>query len=779
MNIKTTLLTVYAACGITVSTQAQLTWDAAHLRQVKASIHQPFYREASRQLMSEAESLLSYAPLSVMLKDKTPGSGDKHDYMSLARYFWPDPDQPDGLPYVSHDGRSNPELNSLDRNRLGATAHRVSTLTLAWYLGGDERYARKAVTLVRAWFLDRATRMNPNLNYAQMVPGRFGGKGRDSGVLDGYSFIDILNSVALLEQSSAFTASDSKQLKRWFERFLNWMLTSEQGIGEGNATNNHAVAYDAQILAYALYTGNTTVARQVLDQLLERRINTQIMPDGSQPAELSRTLAFGYSQYNITHFIDIAMMARQLGVSVGKMVSADGRGLFKAMDFLVPYMGTEVTAWPYQQIGEWDYKQQEMLKDYYRAATYLDPSRADYLRLFQKHRKLDFSDNFFLLYYKGTPDDDGFTQAINQMRVAVKAAEKAQGEPHNATQRRVIPRTLNDDGSLAMVGVSDWCCGFFPGSLWQLYAYTNDDYWRHTAISFTWLVEAAKWRTSTHDLGFMINDSFGKAYELTGERSYKDVVLQASSSLIKRFNDKVGCIRSWDHNKDRWKFPVIIDNMMNLEMLFRATQLTGDSTYWNIAVRHADTTMRNHFRSDYSSFHVVDYDPETGEVRMKCTAQGDADDSFWSRGQAWGLYGYTLCYRFTHHQRYLDEARHIAEFIMSLPMPDDLIPYWDMKSADIPNTSRDASAAAITASALFELANYVPPAQAKIYRDYASRVTDHLRTGYQAEPGSHQGFLLLHSTGHHPAGSEIDVPLSYADYYYLEALTRKMWSSLQ
>ena len=219
---------------------------------------------------------------------------------------------------------------------------------------------------------------------------------------------------------------------------------------------------------------------------------------------------------------------------------------------------------------------------------------------------------------------------------------------------------------------------------------------------------------------------------------------------------------------------MIIDNMMNLEMLFQATQETGDSIFWKIAVEHANTTMKNHFRPDHSSFHVVDYDPESGEVRARQTAQGYADDSFWSRGQAWGLYGYTMCYRFTKNPAYLQQARHIAAFFFGLPnLPEDLIPYWDMKAPGIPNVPRDASAAAIMASALYELCGYVPAEEGKRYQDIADKIVDSLGRDYRAETGTAYGFLLLHSTGHHPAGSEIDVPLNYADYYYLEALARK------
>ena len=447
------------------------------------------------------------------------------------------------------------------------------------------------------------------------------------------------------------------------------------------------------------------------------------------------------------------------------------------------YTGKSLAEWPYKEIGNWTETQQNFCKDLYRTAIYIGNQQATpeklarnkhYLRLYNDNRILNPNDRFNLLYMQPTAIDNAFAFACNQMKLAIQCANKARKEQDNLCKRRVVPRTISKSGSLTMINPNDWCSGFFPGSLWQIYNYTNDSYWRQQAISFTWLIEDAKWNTGTHDLGFMMNNSFGKAWELTGERSYKDVVLQSAKSLITRYNPKVGCIRSWGRNSDTKKFTVIIDNMMNLEMLFRATQETGDSIYYKIAVKHADTTIKNHFRPDYSSYHVVEYDPATGNVQSRHTAQGFSDDSFWSRGQAWGLYGYTLCYRFTKNPAYLAQARHIADFFFGLPnLPEDLIPYWDMKAPNIPNTPRDASAAAIMASALYELSAYVSPADSKRYKDIADKIVDSLNKHYQAEPGTSYGFLLLHSTGHHPGNSEIDVPLNYADYYYLEALGRK------
>lgn len=751
---------------LTIKLQAQSIWNIAHLENVKQSLQNPFYASAYQELKSEADKLLNVEPLSVMMKEKTPGSGNKHDYMSQARYYWPDPSKPDGLPYISRDGVSNPELDKLDRNRLGNTASRITTLSLAWYFSGDEKYAQKATELIRVWFFNKDTYMNPNLEYAQMIPGRNNNKGRCYGVIDTYSFVEMLDAVKLLEQSKSFTSKDAKQLKVWFGKLLNWILN--------NQANNHSTAHDAQAIAFALYSGNIKIATEVINAIPARRIFTQIEPDGRQPQELRRTLAFGYSQYNLTHLIDIFLMAQKINIHIDNSTSTDGRNFYKAMDFLAQYVGKDVKEWPYQQISEWDYKQQEFCKDLYRCAVYLNPERQDYLQLYNANRVIDWKDRFNLLYMQPNEVDNAYAFACKQLQFAIECVNKAKKEQGNQCKKRVMPRSINKDGSLRMIHPHDWCSGFFPGSLWQIYAYTHDDYWRQQAISFTWPIEESKWHKGTHDLGFMINNSFGKAWKLTGERSYKDVVLQSAKTLITRYNPQVKCIRSWDHNRNKWQYPVIIDNLMNLEMLFWATQETGDSIYHQIAVNHANTTMKNHFRPDYSSYHVVDYDPTTGAVRGRQTAQGFSDDSFWSRGQGWGLYGYTMCYRFTKNSDYLRQAQHIADFFFGLPnLPEDMIPYWDMKAPAIPNTPRDASAAAIMASALYELSTYVSANDSQRYKELANKIVDSLSKHYQAQSEITYGFLLLHSTGHYPGGDEVDVPLSYADYYYLEALARK------
>jgi uncharacterized protein YyaL (SSP411 family) len=273
-------------------------------------------------------------------------------------------------------------------------------------------------------------------------------------------------------------------------------------------------------------------------------------------------------------------------------------------------------------------------------------------------------------------------------------------------------------------------------------------------------------------MGFKIYCSYGTGYGITKDAAYKEVIIQSAKTLSTRFNSTVGCIRSWDHHKEQWGYPVIIDNMMNLELLFAATRLTGDSSYYKIAVSHANTTMKNHFRADYSSYHVVDYDTLTGKVVKRQTHQGYADESAWARGQAWGLYGYTMCYRETKNVAYLQQAEHIAAFILHHPnLPADKIPYWDFNAPEIPNEPRDVSAASVLASGLLELAKYSK--NKKEYLSVANTILQNLTQHYRSPIGENKGFILLHSTGSKPAKSEVDVPLNYGDYYYLEALLRK------
>jgi len=333
------------------------------------------------------------------------------------------------------------------------------------------------------------------------------------------------------------------------------------------------------------------------------------------------------------------------------------------------------------------------------------------------------------------------------------------------------------EGKLITKDISWWCSGFYPGSLWMIYEQTKDQEIKKEAERTLKIIEPNKTFTRDHDLGFMMFCSFGNAYRITKDPKYRDIILTSAESLSTRFRPGMQAILSWDKMAD-FKGPVIIDNMMNLEMLNWASQNGGDKKLSEIAVAHANTTMKNHFRPDYSSYHVIDYDVNSGEVLGKKTFQGYSDSSAWARGQGWALYGFTMMYRFTKDEKYLIQAQNIAKFILNNPtLPKDKIPYWDFNDPKIPNVPRDASAAGIIASALLELGQYSNDNEKKIYVDTAKQMLISLSgEKYQAKLGENGGFLLMHSTGGLPLNSEIDVPLIYADYYFLEALKRyKDW----
>lgn len=395
-------------------------------------------------------------------------------------------------------------------------------------------------------------------------------------------------------------------------------------------------------------------------------------------------------------------------------------------------------------------------------------------------RKCLYACLFFVLIQAGSFAQDAkkiFTEAEKQTKVmfAEIEKEKANLSPESKNNSRrgelVAPRTLSKEGKLVLVASPDWTSGFFPGVLWFLYENNRNKEWLEQAKAFTSKIEREQWNAGTHDMGFKIYCSYGTGYRITKDAGYRDIIIQSAKTLSKRFNPVVGCIRSWDHSRDKWGFSVIVDNMMNLELLFAATELTGDSSFYKIAVSHANTTMKNHFRADYSSYHVLDYDTITGAVLKKNTHQGYSHESAWARGQGWGLYGYAMCYRATKNKAYLDMAENIAAFILNHPnMPKDLVPYYDFNAPGIPNEPRDASAGALIASGLYELSLYT--SKGKYYKETADKIVKSLTDIYRSPIGENRGFILLHSTGSKPHNNEVDVPLNYADYYYLEALTR-------
>ncbi len=360
----------------------------------------------------------------------------------------------------------------------------------------------------------------------------------------------------------------------------------------------------------------------------------------------------------------------------------------------------------------------------------------------------------------------------------------------SANVKMKYPRS-SKNGNIAYVGIEDWTGGFWPGALWYLFEYTNKPVWKEAAIKWTETLESNQFNTNHHDIGFMMYNSYGNGYRLTHNEKYKDILIQSAKSLCKRYNEKVGAIKSWNDKpsldgKDTMHYPVIIDNMMNLELLFFASKITGDTIYKHIAIKHAEKTMLNHLRADYSSYHVVDYDTITGKAIHKETNQGFSHNSTWTRGQAWGVYGFTMSYRETGDKRFLNTAIKMADFFIdNNRLPSDKIPNWDFNVNEAGYTSpataqsnqltyipRDASAAAILASALLELSNYAGTKGAK-YKSTANQILTSLSSAdYLAKPGTNNGFLLMHCTGNANRVSEVDKPLMYGDYYLLEALLR-------
>ncbi len=333
-----------------------------------------------------------------------------------------------------------------------------------------------------------------------------------------------------------------------------------------------------------------------------------------------------------------------------------------------------------------------------------------------------------------------------------------------------FPRSLKQNGETRVVKSSDWTSGFFPGNLILIGGLLGDDLYLNKAAEWLVYLEKEKYNDRTHDMGFKINCSYGQALVYRKSNSYEQILIESARTLSSRYNEKVGCIKSWDFGKDKWVFPVIIDNMMNLELLFRSTILSKDSSYYHIAMSHATKTMQNHFRPDNSSYHVIDYDPDNGQVLQRLTHQGYNAESSWARGQAWGLYGFTMAYRYSKNKQFLDQAVKIANYIISHPnLPSDKIPYWDFDDPNIPNTPRDVSAASVIASALIELSDYVDN---DLYLTFGSEMITSMVDGYLLDEQSVEPFILNHATGNMPKSDEINVPIVYGDYYFLEALTR-------
>ncbi|MBO9595751.1 MAG: glycoside hydrolase family 88 protein [Niabella sp.] len=421
--------------------------------------------------------------------------------------------------------------------------------------------------------------------------------------------------------------------------------------------------------------------------------------------------------------------------------------------------------------------------------------------MYQK-KKITFAFGLFLLLLSCTsgkqvqslPQDvpDRFVKDNMEYAGVMLKLQLADANQKFSTPQGAYPRTADKKGKLVTTSMYDWTPGFFPGNLWYAYEYSKDEALKKEALRWTEKMEPLKNFTEHHDLGFMMYCSYGNAYRLTHNAAYKEILVQSARSLATRFDPKVGSIKSWNrfaswHGDKTYYYPVIVDNLMNLELLFFASEASGDPLFKNIAITHALNAMKNQVRPDYSIYHVVAYDTASSRVVGRETAQGYADNSTWARGQAWAIYGFTMIYRFTKDPQFLKTAEGLADYyINNKNLPADKIPYWDFNigqpgytpgvksnARNVKPPYRDASAAAITASALLELSGYVPAPKAGQYRQFSVATLQSLaEPQYRAKEHTNANFILMHSVGSIPHNNEIDVPLVYADYYFLEALLR-------
>lgn len=362
---------------------------------------------------------------------------------------------------------------------------------------------------------------------------------------------------------------------------------------------------------------------------------------------------------------------------------------------------------------------------------------------------------------------------FNPKKVLELNAQKAKEASKTIAVADSFPRNI-DKGrtNWNFVSAKDWCSGFWPGLLWYAYEFSGDENIKKEAERFTAPIsEIAYTPAENHDIGFMVYCSYGNGYRLTGNEEYKNVLLAAADTLATLYNPNVGSILSWPVHKDKYKHNTIIDNMMNLELLFWASKNGGNKELYKIAESHAEVTMKNIVRKDSSSYHLGSFDDQTGEFLNGYTHQGYADESMWARGQTWGIYGFAMAYRETGREGFLRTSIKLADHFLNR-LPEDGIPYWDFDDPKIPNSPKDASAAAIAACGMLELSNLI---EEKVLKEkYIKAATNFLTILSSNEylSGNNNQALLLHSTGHHPRNSEIDVPIIYADYYFMEALLR-------
>ena len=371
---------------------AGIVFDLDHMQNRRSD---PAIADAVAGIIRDADKQMMQPCPSVTDKKRPAPSGDKHDYFSMARYWWPDTSKPDGLPYIRKDGKVNPEIEDLDRQNLGQMEKMLRVYSLAYLYSGKEEYAEKGWDVLRTWFINKKTRMNPNMSYSQVRMGHNNNQGSNSGLLDGYSFLVVPDAVQILSSAKCTKQKDIAVIRQWFADYLQWMLTSPQGIKENDAKNNHGTAYHIQVAVYAAFVGNDSLANAYMSSFPAQRILPQVSADGRQPQELVRTRAFGYSCYNLKHYLDMMDICRLNGADMMTNQEVATR-IEDAIDFLVPYLGKPVSAWPFQQIADWEKEQQTLCWILYRADRYF-PDKG-YKALFEQFNKSKSKDRNYLLY---------------------------------------------------------------------------------------------------------------------------------------------------------------------------------------------------------------------------------------------------------------------------------------------------------------------------------------------------------------------------------------------
>lgn len=370
--------------------------DAKNLVKAKKQLqsNDPAVVPVFNKLIREADRALTSGTLSVVQKELNPPSGNKHDYMSIAPYWWPNPNTPNGLPYIRRDGEVNPERDQTsDRKRLDNMVQAVKTLSLGYFFTGQEKYAAQAAKLLGVWFLESATKMTPNLRYAQAIPGRNNGRG--AGIIETHNLAELIDAVGMLHESKSWEQRNQRALQDWFNAYLTWLLESPEGRAEAKAQNNHGSWYDVQVASYALFTGKNELAKKVLTEFPTKRITKQIAPDGRQPRELERTQAWNYSLFNLEALFDAASIADKLGIDLWNYETQDKPGIRKALDWLLPF-ATGAKKWNYQQISDW---QPEKLAPFLRRAA-LQYREMSYENALSKLPGVSADQRFNLLYPK-------------------------------------------------------------------------------------------------------------------------------------------------------------------------------------------------------------------------------------------------------------------------------------------------------------------------------------------------------------------------------------------